>query len=204
MKFYNSIGPNPAIVRMFAAEKGIELDTQEVDLVAGENRQEAHLKRNPSGQMPALELDNGAFISEVTAIAEYLDETNPDDKKLIGATPQERAETRMWTRKVDLLICEPLANGGRCGPMFDFFKERMPVDTNLAEGLTNWGMHYLKWLDGEMAGKDYLCGDRYSFADVHLYCWLSFAASIGSGINPELKNVTNWFERVGARPTAGA
>lgn len=204
MKFFNSMGPNPMIIRMFMAEKGIELDVQEVDLMAGENRQPEHLKRNPSGQMPALQLDDGSYISEVTAIAEYLEEKFPDSKKLFGSTAEERAQTRMWTRKVDLLICEPLANGGRSGIMYDVFKDRMPVDKSLADGLTKWGLHYLSWLDGEMDGKDYLCGDRFSYADIHFYSWLKFITSLGVPIAPELKNVTAWFERIGARPSAAA
>ena len=76
MKLFNSMGPNPHVVRMFIAELGLDIDTIEVDLMAGENRQEEHLKRNPSGQMPALELDNGDFIAEITAICEFLDEIN--------------------------------------------------------------------------------------------------------------------------------
>ena len=73
MKLYNSIGPNPQVVRMFLAELGQDLETIEVDLMAGENRQEEHLKRNPSAQMPALALDDGSFLAEITAICEYLD-----------------------------------------------------------------------------------------------------------------------------------
>src|SRR5215831_14090840 len=114
MKLYDSIGPNPRIVRIFMAEKGIDMDKQTVDIRAGENRQEAHLKRNPHGQMPTLGLDDGSFLSEVTAICEYLEEKHPSPA-LIGSTPEERAECRMWTRRVDLNICEPAANGFRFG-----------------------------------------------------------------------------------------
>ena len=77
MKLYDSIGPNPRIVRMFMAEKGIEMPKQTVDLRGGENRQAEHLKRNPHGQMPTLELDDGSYLSEITAICEYLEEKNP-------------------------------------------------------------------------------------------------------------------------------
>src|SRR5512143_2853129 len=112
MKFYNSIGPNPRVVRMFMAEKGVSIPTQEVNLMKGENREGDHLKRNPHGQMPTLELDNGAFLSEITAICEYLEDKNPKPA-LIGTTPEEKAETRMWTRRIDLNICEPMANGFR-------------------------------------------------------------------------------------------
>ena len=98
MKLYDSIGPNPRIVRMFMAEKGIDMPKQTVDLRGGENRQAEHLKRNPHGQMPTLELDDGSYLSEITAICEYLEEKNPKPA-MIGSTPEERAECRMWTRR---------------------------------------------------------------------------------------------------------
>src|ERR1700748_1177730 len=100
MKLYNSIGPNPQVVRMFMAEKGITIPSETVNLMAGENRQDAHLKRNPHGQMPCLELDSGAFISEIIPICEYLEDKTPSPA-LVGATPEEKAETRMWVRRID-------------------------------------------------------------------------------------------------------
>ena len=78
MKLYNSIGPNPRIVRMFMHEKGIELPRVEIDLMGGENRQAPYLEVNPSGQCPALELDNGQNVSEVTVICDYLEEQHPE------------------------------------------------------------------------------------------------------------------------------
>ena len=100
MKLYNSIGPNPHVVRMFLAELGLELETVEIDLMAGENRQEEYLKRNPSGQMPALELDDGSYLAEITAICEYLDEAYPDPS-LSPSDPSERAQMRLWAKAVD-------------------------------------------------------------------------------------------------------
>ena len=126
MKLYDSVGPNPRIVRMFMAEKGIDMPKQTVDLRKGENREVEHLKRNPHGQMPALELDDGSYLSEITAICEYLEEKYPAPP-MIGATPEARAECRMWTRRVDLNICEPLANGYRFGEALRFFQKRIPV-----------------------------------------------------------------------------
>ena len=87
MKLYDSVGPNPRIVRMFMAEKGIEMPKQTVDLRKGENREAEHLKRNPHGQMPTLELDDGSYLSEITAICEYLEEKHPtpaDDRRDAG------------------------------------------------------------------------------------------------------------------------
>src|SRR5437764_5536672 len=89
MQLYNSIGPNPRAVRMFMAERGIELPKVQIDLMGGENRREPYRTKNPSGQCPALQLDDGSVISEITAICEYLDETAPGPS-LIGKTPQER------------------------------------------------------------------------------------------------------------------
>src|SRR5258708_30904761 len=119
MKFYNSVGPNPRVVRMFMAEKAITIPTQDVNLMKGENREGDHLKRNPHGQMPTLELDDGSFVSEILAVCEYLDDNNPKPA-LIGATAEEKAETRMWTRRIDLNICEPMANGFR-------FRQGLPL-----------------------------------------------------------------------------
>ena len=74
MKLFNSMGPNPHVVRMFIAEMGIDIETIEIDLMGGENRQSSYLKKNPSGQLPALQLDDGSFLAEITVICEYLDE----------------------------------------------------------------------------------------------------------------------------------
>jgi glutathione S-transferase len=113
MKLYNSGGPNPRMVRMFMAEKGFDVPKVDVDLRGGENRREPYLKVNPSGQTPALELEDGTVLAEITAICEYVDEKKKDTPSLIGDTPEERARTRMWARRIDLNIAEPAANGFR-------------------------------------------------------------------------------------------
>src|SRR5579872_4541468 len=99
MRLYNSIGPNPHVVRMFLAEKSLQIPRVEIDLLKGENRQGPYLKTNPHGQMPALELDDGSAICEIIAICEYLEDTQPSPA-LIGTTPREKAECRMWTRRI--------------------------------------------------------------------------------------------------------
>ncbi|MBI1328375.1 MAG: glutathione S-transferase [Alphaproteobacteria bacterium] len=203
MKFYNSVGPNPRVVRMFAAEKGIALPTQDVNLMAGENRQEEHLKRNPHGQMPCLELDNGAFLSEILPICEYLEEKNPNPP-LIGTTPEERGETRMWTRRIDLNICEPMANGFRFSQGLPLFQSRMVTVPEAADGLKRIAQDRLKWLDGQMAGKQFVCGDRFTLADVLLFCFIDFGGQVGQPLNTEFKNIAAWFARVKERPSAKA
>ncbi|MFP5468973.1 MAG: glutathione S-transferase family protein [Alphaproteobacteria bacterium] len=203
MKFYDSIGPNPRMVRMFMHEKGISLPTEKVDLMKGENRKEPYLKLNAFGQTPALELDNGSFLSEITAICEYLDEKNPNDT-LIGKTAEERAETRMWTRRIDLNIIEPLTNGFRYAEGLGLFKDRIPTIPEAAPGLKKVAQHNLAWLDKQMEGKQFIAGARLTMADVLLFCFLDFAAGVGQPLPSELKNVTAWFGRMKARPSAVA
>ena len=114
MKLYNSVGPNPRMVRMFMAEKGFDVPKVEVDLRGGENRRAPYASKvNPAAQCPALELDDGTVLAEITAICEYVDEKKKDTPSLIGDTPAERANTRMWTRRIDLNVVEPAANGFR-------------------------------------------------------------------------------------------
>ena len=204
MKLYDSVGPNPHVVRMFIAEKGIEVPRQAVDLRKGENREADHLKRNPHGQMPTLELDNGQYLSEITAICEYLEETNPTPT-LIGATPEQRAECRMWTRRVDLNICEHLGNGYRFGEGLKFFQSRIPCAPEASPGLKAIAANRLQWLDAQMAdSRKYLCGERFTMADILLYCWLVFAGHVGQPLDAANGNIVAWMTRVGERPSAKA
>jgi glutathione S-transferase len=203
MKFYNSIGPNPRVVKMFMKEKGIEIPFEEVDLLKGDNRREPYLSKNPSGQMPALELDNGDVLAEITSICEYLDEKFPA-KPLIGTTPEERAETRMWTRRVDLKICEPLTSGFRYSQGLGLFKDRMRCLPEAADGLKAIAQDGLAWLDTQLAGREYIAGKRLTLADILLFSFLDFGAAVGQPVNPENKNVAAWYERMKALPSAAA
>ena len=203
MKFYNSIGPNPRVVKMFMAEKGIDIPRVEVDLRAGENRQEAHLRRNPSGQMPTLELDDGRYLSEVTAICEYLEEKYPNPP-LIGTNAEERAMTRMWTRRVDLYVVEPMLTGFRSSQGLNFFKDRLRVFPQAAEDLKALAQEKITWLDGLIAGRDFVAGPRFTLADILLFCTMDFAAGVGQPVNRDNKNIAAWFDRVKERPSAAA
>ena len=203
MKLYNSIGPNPHVVRMFIQELGIDLESVEVDLMAGENRQQDHLTRNPSGQMPTLELDNGEFISEITVICDYLDEQQ-GYTDLIGKTPQDRAETRMWTRRIDLQIVEPLTNGFRFSEGHDFFKDRLRLIPQAADDLKIIAQERITWLDGQIKDKEFICGDRFSLADIMLYCFLNFGTTVGQPLNEGNKNIVNLYNKIHSRQSASA
>ena len=203
MMFYDSVGPNPQVVRIFAAEKGIALPSTRVDLRGGENRQPAYLAKNPAGQLPSLELDNGTVIAEITAICEYLDEIG-SGPSLIGSTPEERAETRMWVRRIDLNILEPLANGFRFSQGLKLFENRIHCIPQAADDLKAIAQEWLTRLDGMIAGREFICGNRLTLADILLSVFLQFGANVGQPINPANTNIVALVERMKARPGAAA
>ena len=203
MKLFNSMGPNPHVVRMFIAEMGIDIETIEIDLMGGENRQNSYLKKNPSGQLPALELDDGSFLAEITVICEYLDEMK-GHTDLIGTNPQERAETKMWTRRIDLQILEPLTNGFRYAEGYDLFKDRLHLIPEAANDLKAIAQERLTWLDNQLEGKEFICGDRFSLADIMFYCFLHFGSTVGQSINQDNTNIVSLYEKIGMRESASA
>jgi glutathione S-transferase len=189
------------MVRMFALEKGIELPREDLDLLGGDNRAAPYLKKNPGGQMPSLELDDGTIIAETVAICEYLEEKYPTPA-LIGATPEERANTRMWVRRVELNITEHRYNGFRFAEGIDIFRDRMYCMPEAAVGFKAKSQGSLQWLDGLMEGRDYVAGDQFSLADMVLYACLDFCQGVGQPIDPAFKNISAWYTRVGARDSA--
>lgn len=203
MKLYNSFGPNPHVVRMFLAEKDLQIPAVEIDVRKAENRREPYLRVNPHGQTPALELDDGSHICEITAICEYLEDTYPEPP-LIGHDAREKAECRMWTRRIDLNICEPMTNGFRFGEGLRAFKERMVTVPEAADGLKRIARDRLTWLDRQMAEREFVCGQRFTLADILLFCFLDFTATVGQPLDPANTNLAGWFARIKARPSASA
>ncbi len=203
MKLINSFGPNPRMVRMFMAEKGIELPTEELDLLGGENRQKPYTDKNPGGQMPALELDDSSVIGETTTICEYLEEKYPTPA-LMGNTAESRARNRMWARRIELNITENIYNGFRYAEGLELFKDRLYCIPEAADGLKAKAQGQLRWLNDLIEGKTYIGGEQMSLADMILYCCLDFAQGVGQPISPELNNITAWFAHMGKRPSAKA
>jgi glutathione S-transferase len=205
MKLYNSVGPNPRMVRMFMAEKGFDVARIDVDLRGGENRREPYASKvNPSGQCPALELDDGTVLAEITAICEYVDEKKKDTPSLIGDTPEERAKTRMWTRRIDLNIVEPAANGFRFSQGLKLFENRIRVIPEAADGLKATAQDKLKWLDGLMGSNPFVAGDKLTMADILLFAFVDFMGQVGQPLSADCKNLTAWYGRMKARPSAAA
>ncbi len=190
---------------MFIAERGLSgIGIQKVDLMGGENRQPAYMAQNPSGTLPALALDDGSVISEITAICEYLDEVASAGPSLIGATPRERAETRMWTRRIDLGIVEPMTNGFRYSQGLRLFQNRIRCIPQAADDLKAIAQERLAWLNGLIGGRTFICGERLTLADMLLFAFLQFGATVKQPLDPANTNLTAWYERMAARPSASA
>ena len=201
MKLLNSFGPNPRMVRMFLAEKAIELAQEDLDLLGAENRGESYLAKNPGGQMPALELDDGSVIAETTTICEYLEELHPTPA-LIGSTPGARANTRMWTRRVELNITEHMYNGFRFAEGLDLFRERLYCIPEAADGLKAKARAGREWLDELMDGRDFVAGNALTTADMVLFCCMDFCNDVGQPVDTDLGNIGAWYARMNALPSA--
>lgn len=203
MQLINSTGPNPRMVRMYLLEKGLTLPMQTIDIRAGDNRKPDYLERNPTGQTPALVLDDGRCISETVAICEYLEEAHPAPP-LIGSTAEERAETRMWIRRIEGQITNDMYSGFRYGEGLAMFKHRMHCMPEAADTFKHRGQLGLAWLDGQLDGRAFICGDRFSIADIALYCCLDFVGSVGQPLDTAHARVGDWFARIAARDSAEA
>ena len=202
-QLYVSVGPNPRIVRMVAAEKGLSLTEIEVDIGAGENRRPPFLALNPAGETPALRCPDGRVLGEATVICELLEELG-DGPHLLGETPLERAQVRMWVRRVDLKVAQPFTGGFRFGPALAFFAPRVRTMPQASDDLFVLTREGLAWIEGQVAGRPYLAGATLSLADIQLYCFLSFAASVKAPLTDGLTWVPEWFQRMDRRPSAEA
>lgn len=209
MKFYDcKTAPSPRRVRIFLAEKGLELATVEIDLTAGEQFSDAYRKLNPDCVVPALELDDGSCLSEVVAICQYLEELHPEPP-LLGKTAEERALVSMWNAKVEhqglTAVMEALRNFARS------FKGRAvsgPVEyeqiPELAERGRRRTLDFFKRLDDHLASNDYLAGADFSLADITALAFVDFAGWIKVDIPADCANVQRWHERVSQRPSVTA
>lgn len=203
MLLHDAISPAPRCLRMFVLEKSLPIPSVAVDVMAGENRAAAYLAVNPAGQTPALTLDDGSTLAEAVAIAEYLEERHPAPA-LIGRTPEERAQTRQWWRRVELNVTEFIHHAFHYAEGLPRFVPRIPVAPEAADGLKRIAQDRLAWLDGLFGTGPWLCGERFTAADIWLYVWLDFGNSVNQPFDRLLPRIGPWFERVAARPGAAA
>lgn len=203
MKLINSFGPNPRVVRMFLAEKGLSIPTTDIDMLGGDNRKPAYTDKNPGGQTPALELHDGSVIGETVVICEYLEELHPTPA-LVGRNAQERAVARQWQRRIELNITEYIYNAFRYAEGYGLFKDRVHCIPAASPDMKVSAQKWLKKLDGLIAGRDFIAGDELRLVDIVLYCCMDFAKDVGQPIDPANTNIAAWFKRMDARPSATA
>jgi glutathione S-transferase len=191
--------PNPRRVRIFLAEKGIELPETPIDLMKREHKSDEHKARNSMGQVPTLELEDGTCISETVSICRYFEETNPEPP-LFGTTPLEKALVDMWVRRIEFTVMMPVGN---------FWRHAHPRTAALLTQYKDFGESNKatykgaqKWLDRELDGKCFVAGERYSMADICLLSTVDFAGWIGLPLEHEFANLKAWHERVSARASA--
>jgi glutathione S-transferase len=202
MKLYDfPLAPNPKKVRVYLAEKGIQMPIEPIDAINGANRTPEFLAKNPLGGLPVLELDDGTCLPESLAIMEYLEELHPDPP-MIGREPFERARVRATERICELGVLANVATVFQ--NTSPFFAQRVKQSAEAADnGRTRLAVN-LKVLNGLIGANPFVCGARPTIADCTLFAGLEFAAFAGLAVDPQLTNVIRWHEAFKARPSASA
>jgi len=199
--FETRTAPNPRRVRIFLAEKGIDMHYVEVDIAGGENLSSEMRAKNPSTKVPFLELDDGNCISETVAICRYFEETNLENP-LMGRNPLEKAQVEMWQRQVEFYFMLPV---GMCFQhTTGFFKDRMKPIAEWGQESGKNALNYLTELNEHLANSSYLVGDYFSIADITLLCALDFARVVKIRPSDELTHLLAWHEKVSARASYSA
>ncbi|MEJ0099572.1 MAG: glutathione S-transferase family protein [Pseudomonadota bacterium] len=208
MKLYDRQGtPNAARIRIVIAQKGLEKEFEfvTVDLIAAAQKQPAFLKMNPTGKTPVLELDDGVFLSESTAITEYLDNLD-GNPVLTGSTPLQKGLIHMMQRRVEILLLEPVddyfhyATIG-LGPALRPW--RMPEWAGArewAERRGKFAIDNLPWFEEQLATKPFLAGEQFSMADITLFAALAFANGAGLPVGTDFSALNRWHGRVSGLP----
>jgi glutathione S-transferase len=197
----SKVAPNPRRVRVYLAEKGIEVPVRQVDIGSAENRKPPFLAKNPLGGLPVLELDDGTCIAESLAICRYFEELHPAPP-LFGTNALDRAVVEMWSRRTELEVWRFVS--GCFQHTHDFFKGRIEQVPAWGELCRKTARERLAWLDRELAARPFVAGERYTVADITLLCAIDFGRVVEIRIAPEQKNLARWHEAVSSRPSARA
>lgn len=203
MKLYDmGRAPNPRRVRIFLAEKGIEVPKREVDLGALEQRSDTFTALNPMQRVPVLVLDDGTVISESMAICLYFEKTHPEPN-LFGRGAVESAVIEMWNRRLELHFYGPVSQSFRHTSPGMAQREKVQV--------AQWGnvcrdqaVDFLGLLEAELGKREFVAGDRFTVADINALCTVDFMRVIKLSLTPEMKNLSRWHAAVSARQSAKA
>jgi glutathione S-transferase len=203
MKLYDmGRAPNPRRVRIFLAEKGIDVPKQEVDLGALEQRSDDFTAMNPMQRVPVLVLDDGTVITESVAICLYFEKLHPEPN-LFGKNAVESAQVEMWNRRLELHFYGPVSQSFRHTNPGMAQREKVQV--------ADWGavcrdqaIEFVDFLEVELGKREFVAGDRFTIADITALCTIDFMRVIKLSLTPEMKNLTRWHAAVSARPSAKA
>jgi glutathione S-transferase len=203
MRFYDSpFAPNARRVRMFLAEKGIDIPRVNVDLAKLEQKSETYSCVNPFQIVPALELEDGSTLTESIAICRYLEELHPEPP-LFGATARERAEVEMWQRLAEFQLLFTIAQTFRHShpAMREMENPQIPAwaEANRAKAETA-----MRRFDAALARRRFLAGDNFSVADITGLIALDFTKPARLAIPEDLAHLARWRAEVSARPSAKA
>ena len=193
--------PNPRRVRVFLAEKGLQVPFEQVNLGTADNRKPEFLKINPMGGVPVLQLDDGTYIAESVAICRYFEDVKPEPN-LMGRDAKEKAVIEMWNRRMEFEILSMTAGSFR--NTSDFFKGRIPQVPEYGKICKEAALKRLEWLDGELANRKFIAGDRYTIADITALIGIDFGRTTGIKIGDNQKNLARWHQEVSSRPSAKA
>jgi glutathione S-transferase len=202
-KLYNhALAPNPRRVRIFAAEKGIELALEDVDILAGKSRTPEFLAKNSSGAVPVLELDDGSYLSESVAICRYLEGLQPEPN-LLGRDLREQAEIERWNRRMELELFNPIARTAQnTSPIF---QNRLKQFPEYGEAQRAVVYQRLERMDQELDGREFVALDRFTIADITALVAIDFGGILANiKIAPKFAHLTRWRARVSDRASAKA
>jgi len=202
MRLYESKGfANPRRVRVFLAEKGVDVEGIPVDIMKTEHRQEPFISKNPFSAVLTLELDNGSYISESSAICRYLEETHPEPR-LMSRSPEEKGEIDMWNKRIEQGLMEAVAanfHHATAGPG----EIELHQIKDWGERLRDIFIETLHKIEKALAGRDYIAG-RFSIADITALVALDFGKACNITIPEDCPNVRAWYQRLSAHASAAA
>lgn len=203
MKLYDGgRAPNPRRVRIFLAEKGIEVTLIPVDMGALGHKSDEVTHRNPLQRLPILELDDGTTLTETVAICRYIEELHPEPA-LFGRSALGKAQVEMWQRRVELHLLMPVAHAFR--HIHPAMKEwEVPQIAEWGEANKPKAIEFLRILDDHLADNEFLCGDTYSIADITGLVAMDFMKPARIDVPQELAHVARWYAALKARPSSGA
>lgn len=200
--FDGGLAPNPRRVRIYLAEKGIEVPLVPIDMTALEHKSDKVSSRNPLQRLPVLELDDGTIISETIAICRYFEELHPEPP-LMGVDALDKAIVEMWSRRMELHLLMPVAHAFR--HLHPAMKEwEVPQVAEWGEENKPRAIETLNWLDGELADREFISGERYTVADITAMISIDFMKPARIKVPENCENILRWYKTVSTRHSARA